>query len=90
MQAYREVRQTGLVGKIFRYVFFAFNGLMAFWLISYWFTVSEPDLSTAAAFGIMVGTMIILFFWAIGAGVTGLLLMATRGSKTLVSLPISD
>ncbi len=83
MQAYREVRQTGLVGKIFKFVFFALNGLMAFWLINYWLTVSEPHLSTGATIGVMMGTMFILFFWAIGAGVTGLLMMATRGPKTL-------
>jgi hypothetical protein len=86
MQAYREVRQTGLIGKTFKFVFFAFNGLMAFWLINYWLTVSEPHPSTGATLGIMMGTMFILFFWGIGAGVTGLLMMVTRGPKTLDSI----
>jgi hypothetical protein len=84
MQVYREIRQTGLIGKIFKFVFFTFNGLMTFWLIAYWLKVSEPHPSTGATLGIMMGTMFILFFWGIGAGVTGLLMMMTRGPKTLV------
>ena len=70
-------------GKIFKFVFFAFNGLMSFWLVSCWLTVSEPHHATGATIGIMMGTMFILFFWAIGAG---LLMMATRGPKTLIQL----
>jgi hypothetical protein len=91
MQAHREMRQTGLFGKTMRLLFFAFNVLMAIWLVSYWATISGNDAVTSAeragsAIGGAIGTVLLLFIWLAGAGILGALTLATRGPKIVVPL----
>jgi hypothetical protein len=93
MQGHREIRQTGAAGKLFRFVFFAFNVLMAIWLVAYWAQLSGMSASSdaeraGAAIGGTIGTVALMLFWGVGAGITGLLMLATRGPRLLV--PIED
>ena len=83
-----QVRKRGAVGRVFLYVFYGFNVLMLLWLISYWGTVG-PSLHTGshaeqagAAIGTTLGTGFIIFFWALGSIITGLLVFFTRGQHT--------
>jgi len=85
-----EVRKRGTLGRVFLYVFYGFNVLMLWWLISYWADVG-PSLQTGnhayqtgAKLGTIVGTGFLFFFWACGAGITGLLVVLTRGERSYV------
>jgi hypothetical protein len=85
MDGYREIRQTSVIGKFFRFLFFAFNILMTIWLVQAWVTLSQMDnLSGGAAIGGAIGTLMILVIWGMGAGILGLLMLATRGERVLV------
>jgi hypothetical protein len=67
---------------------------MVWWLIHYWGAVgghlgsgSEAE-RTGAALGVTMGTGVILFIWALGAVITGLLAILTRGQRpTKVVIP---
>ena len=83
-----EVRKRGLGGRLFLWVFYAFNLLMLWWLISYWGRVG-PSLHTGshaeqagAAIGTTLGTGFIIFFWALGSIITGLSAFFTRAQRT--------
>jgi hypothetical protein len=94
----REIRKRGFFGKLFKVLFIAFNLVMLAWVISYWMTLGHgwdeytkmPDanLRNAAqggyAIGATIGTSLLLFFWAAGDVVLGLLTMFTRGKKTII------
>lgn len=86
----REVRKRGFFGWLFLIIFLAFNALMIAWLISYWGTIgnhlqtgSEAE-QAGTAIGATLGTGMIFVFWVLGAIVTGLLALLTRGGKTIV------
>ena len=88
----REVRERSFAGKFFLIVFFVFNGLMLWWLLDYWGNAAD-HLNTGseaarvgAALGTTFGTGIILIIWALGAVVTGLLAILTRGQRTYVAI----
>jgi hypothetical protein len=82
----REKR--GFFGKLFLVIFFVFNGLMAWWLIDYWGRLdlgAESEAARAgAALGATLSTGFILFIWALGAVITGLLAILTRGREVSV------
>jgi len=86
----REVRQRGFFGWVFLTVFFGFNILMAWWLIAYWGEVGQSLVTgseaqrSGAAIGSTVGTGVILLIWALGAVITGLLAILTRGSVQII------
>jgi len=75
----REVRRRGFFGWLFLIVFFAFNGLMLWWLVEYWalihdkLTTGGEAMRGGAATGSAIGTGAILMVWALGAVITGLL-----------------
>jgi hypothetical protein len=80
----RVTRQKrGFFGQLFLIVFFGFNLLMVVWLFDYWGRVDLGGASeaarTGAAIGTTIGTGIVLFIWALGAVITGLLAILTRG-----------
>jgi hypothetical protein len=85
---YREVRQVSKTGKIFRNVFIGFNILMAIWLVDAWVKASMIVNShpTSAAVAGAIATSMILFWWAAGAVVLGLLMRAMQGPKILIPI----
>ena len=87
----REVRKRGVFGKLLKFLFIAFNLLMLVWLVSYWVqvgsvfnTVNSDVGRTGVSIGATLGTSFIIFFWAAGAIILGLLTMFSRGSKILI------
>lgn len=88
-----EIRKRGFFGKLFKLLFILFNVLMLIWLVSYWVQVgnivNQPENSssaaqTGAAFGATIGTSLIIFVWAAGDVILGLLTMLSRGKKIIV------
>ncbi|MFG1418919.1 hypothetical protein V5F38_12205 [Xanthobacter sp. V0B-10] len=85
----REVRKRGFFGWIFLLIFLLFNAVMVLWLISYLGSLSEVTAVSEAekagrAIGGTIGAGFLLVVWALGAVITGLLAIVTRGSKTIV------
>ena len=87
----REIRKRGFFGTIFKLLFIAFNLLMLVWLAAYWMQISDQYShagSEAAKVGTQVGTAIgssfIIFVWAAGDVILGLLTLLSRGSKTII------
>lgn len=77
--------KRGVMGKIFKWVFIAFNAIMAFWIISYWSVLGELSANTTStaeeagtAIGGAIGTTALLMLWALGDIILGLLVMFTR------------
>ena len=88
----KEIRKRGIFGKIVKWAFILFNIGMIFWLFSYFGSVAEisegasSDASKAGtAIGATIGTSVLLFIWAMGAIILGILTMMTRGQKTLIT-----
>lgn len=89
-ETYIERRKRGFFGWIFLLTFFAFNALMVLWLGSYWGVVGEAITEgqseaarAGATIGGTIGTGVILFTWACGSVILGLLVMMTRGKKII-------
>ena len=77
--------KRGFFGKIFLWLFYLFNVLMLLWLISGMNATSEianqavtEAEKAGAALGTGIGLTMILFVWAIGDIITGLLALMTR------------
>jgi hypothetical protein len=90
-----EHYERGLVGRLIKGMFIGFNVLMGLWMVSYWFSlaalerpVSEAE-KVGAAIGGTLGTGMILFVWALGAIVLGLLTVLSRGRKVVVEKSIN-
>lgn len=88
-EVFIEKRKRGFFGWVFLLIFILWNILMLLWLISYGSTVGTMEVSSAAEqagrnIGATIGVGMILFTWAIGSIITGLLALLTRGSKTIV------
>lgn len=73
------------MGKIFKFLFIAFNVIMALWLFSYFgeigdsYTGSASDAEAAGtAIGGTIGTGILVTFWAFGDLILGLFVLLTR------------
>jgi hypothetical protein len=85
----RETRRRGFFGWVFLLIFLAFNALMLLWLISYWGELGKVVASGEAervgrAIGGTIATGMILFVWASGSVITGLLALLTRGRRTII------
>lgn len=91
----REVRKRGFFGWLFLLVFLGFNALMVAWVVAVVGAVADgPPVASEAekagrAVGAGLGFAMILVVWALGAVVTGLLAILTRGSKTIVTETVS-
>jgi lipoprotein signal peptidase len=91
-ETYIEKRKRGFFGWVFLILFIGWNALMMVWLIGFSMRVNEvtqgADLTqiqnAGYAVGAGLGGMMILFVWVMGAVITGLLALLTRGSKTVV------
>ena len=77
--------KRGVMGKIFLWVFYLFNVLMLIWLIGGMNAASNVVSNAAseaeragASIGTGIGAMFILFIWAIGDIITGLLAFMMR------------
>jgi hypothetical protein len=85
----KEIRKRGLFGKIFKFLFYAFNVLMIVFLVSFWRAISgaigpngiTPDQGIGTN---LLGTVMIAVVWLLGDGVLGALVLATRGSKIVL------
>lgn len=89
---YIERRKRGFFGWLFLLIFIIWNVLMLIWLITAGAGMSDVIQSsdseagkTGAAIGAGIGFIFLLFVWAMGAVVTGLLALLTRGNKTVVT-----
>lgn len=85
----KEVRKRGFFGWIFLLTFIGFNLLMLLWVIGGAAAVSETPANSQAeeagrAIGTAIGMGIILFLWACGSIVFGMLAFFTRGQKTII------
>jgi hypothetical protein len=88
-----ERYRRGLFGWLFRIVFWLFNLLMLAWIATYWGSLSSIHVDSPAhphaaqmglALGGTIGTGVIMVFWAIGAFILGMLVLFTRGRKTII------
>ena len=87
-------RKRGFFGHIFRILFFLWNAAMLAWFISYlgFFGTSLSEKDEAAAqvgtvIGGFIGTGLLLMVWTVGAFVTGMLMLATRGRLITTTRP---
>lgn len=94
----REIRKRGFFGKVFKFLFIAFNLAMLGWVVAYWMTLGhgwdqatnlpDPDMRGFAqggyAIGATIGTSLLLFLWVAGDVILGLLTMFTRGKKLII------
>lgn len=78
-------RRRGFFGLLFKCGFLLYNGLMLVWLVGYWVKVG-PQLDrlggaasrAGGALGALLGTGVIVGFWAAGALILGLFVLLTR------------
>jgi hypothetical protein len=89
-----HVRKRGFFGKIFKFLFIAFNALMLIWVVSYWVTLggmfqtaATDATKTGMEIGAAIGTGALLFLWVAGAIILGLITMLSRGSTVVITNP---
>ncbi|WP_421196690.1 hypothetical protein [Aeromonas enteropelogenes] len=76
--------KRGFFGKLFKWGFILFNLLMAFWLFSYWGSVSDmmqganDAEKVGGAIGTTIGTSMIFGIWGFGDVILGLFVLFTR------------
>lgn len=87
----KEIRKRGFFGKVFKFLFIAFNIIMAVWFFGGLIDVggkvaSETDQIKQAggAIGVAMGLGLIGMIWAAGAAILGTMTLATRGAKIIV------
>ena len=98
MTGYKEIRgKTGFLGAIFRVLFWSWQALMVFWIVSYSSDVSprlQAATNSAHHTGTVIGTTLalgsIFFFWLAGSVIFGLFVLFTRASKILIPLDADD
>jgi hypothetical protein len=86
----REIRKRGFFGKLFKFLFIAFNILMVIWLFSYWGQIGgmmdgNKYERAGAAIGATIGTGMLVFFWVAGDVILGLFVLLTRGQRILIT-----
>jgi hypothetical protein len=87
----KEIRKRGFFGKVFLWVFWGFNLLMAFLLFAglgdtgaaYQEMQTEAE-QAGFAIGTAIGMGMILSLWFLGAAILGLMVFVTRGQKTII------
>ena len=90
----RHIRKRGFFGKVFKFLFIAFNALMFVWVVGYWITIngmlqtSASDATTAGMqIGATIGTGLLLFLWVVGAIILGLVTLLSRGTTIVIAEP---
>lgn len=86
----KEVRKRGFFGWVFLLIFLAFNAFMALWVWAAFDAAGSMDAASDAeraghAVGTGIAVFTIMIVWAVGAFITGLLALLTRGGKTVVT-----
>lgn len=84
-----EIRKRGFFGWVFFLMFLGFNAVMAWSLLAGLAdiggqTPADANLRAAHEIGATIGVGILLIVWAAGAVILGLLVMLTRGSKSII------
>ena len=85
-----ETRKRGFFGWLFKLIFILFNILMVVWLVSYWKSLGDMGSHRSDAWqeglaiGGTIGTTALLFFWALGDIILGMLTFFTRGKMVMV------
>jgi hypothetical protein len=85
----KETRKRGFFGWLFLLAFIGFNLLMIAWLVQYWSTLSQMTATSdaekvGAAIGGTLGSGMILTLWALGDVILGIIVLLTRGRKTII------
>jgi hypothetical protein len=85
----REVRKRGFFGWVFLVIFWLFNALMVWFLYdvsvrvgTYSRQIGATEYRTTEI--ALMNIAAVLFFWALGSVITGLLAYFTRGPKTII------
>jgi hypothetical protein len=84
-----EKRERSAIGKVIKWIFVAFNLLMAAWLVGGLYSVSKLQTFSAAeqigaGIGATIGVAVLLVLWALGDLILGILVLVTRGKKVIV------
>lgn len=85
----RESRRRGFFGWIFLLLFIGFNILMAWAFVAGMTNVASVKVANEAesagrAIGGFIGASMLLGFWASGAIILGIIVLLTRGRKTVI------
>lgn len=87
----REIRKRGFFGKIFKFLFIAFNILMALWFFGGLFSAggqvaNETDTArqVGGAIGMTLGMGLLGGIWVAGDIILGMFVLFTRGNKIIV------
>lgn len=88
-ETFIEKRRRGIFGWIFLITFLGWNVLMIAWLVTYSQDVSAIAVGSSAEeagrnIGATLGVGMILFVWALGSIITGILALLTRGAKVII------
>lgn len=83
-----QKNERSFIGKVFKYLFYAYNGIMAFWLISGLFSAGSDILNetneyaaAGGAIGAGIGAFFIISIWIGGAVLLGIPTYLTRVKK---------
>jgi hypothetical protein len=84
-----EKRERSIVGQLVKWTFVGFNLLMLVWIFGGLHVVSKIQTHSAAeklgsAIGTTIGVTLLLILWALGDLILGILVLVTRGNKTIV------
>jgi len=84
-----EKRERSVAGKVIKWIFIAFNLLMALWLVGGLHSASKIQTFSAAeqigaGIGVTIGVTVLLVLWALGDLILGILVLITRGNKVLI------
>ena len=84
-----EKRERSAIGKVIKWIFIAFNLLMALWLVGGLHSASKIQTFSAAeqigaGIGVTIGVTVLLILWALGDLILGILVLVTRGNKVII------
>lgn len=93
----KEIRKRSAMGKVVKWTFIGFNILMLVWFIGGMGAAGEVANSAAsdaeqagAAIGTTLAAGMLLALWAIGDIILGILVLLTRGEKTIIDETVED
>ena len=84
-----EKRERSAIGKVIKWIFIAFNLLMALWLVGGLHSISKMQTFSAAeqigaGIGATIGVTVLLVLWALGDLILGILVLVTRGNEVII------